>query len=63
MNDPLYAQISYNSSSSNASKLIPGHNVNLFLVEMKASSGKDNAEHVMRPAKVIPASLVPVSFA
>jgi len=63
MNDPLYGQISYNSSLSNAFKLKLGHNVNVFLVEMKAATGKDNAEHVMRPAKVIPASLVPVKYA
>jgi hypothetical protein len=63
MNDPLYDQISYNSSLSNAFKLKLGHNVNVFLVEMKAATGKDNAEHVMRPAKVIPASLVPVKYA
>jgi len=63
MNDPQYDQISYSSSLSNAFKLKLGHNVNLFLVEMKAATGKDNAEHVMKPAKVIPASLVPVSYA
>jgi hypothetical protein len=30
MNDPLYGQISYNSSLSNAFKLKLGHNVQLF---------------------------------
>jgi len=40
-----------------------GHNVQLFLVEMKAATGKDIAEHVIRPAKVIPASLDMVSYA
>ena len=63
MNDPLYGQISYNSSLSNAFKLKLGHNVQLFLIEMKAATGKEIAEHVMRPAKVIPASLVTVSYA
>jgi hypothetical protein len=58
MNDPLYDHISYNSSLSNAIKLKLRHNLNLFLAEMKAATGKDNAENVMRPAKVIPASLV-----
>jgi hypothetical protein len=62
-NDPLYDQISYDSSLSNAFKLKQGHKVNVFLVEMKAATGKDNAEHVMRPAKVIAASLVPVKYA
>jgi len=63
MNDPLYGQISYNSSLSNAFKLKLGHNVQLLLREMKAATGKDIAEHVMRPAKVIPTSLVTVSYA
>jgi hypothetical protein len=63
MNDPLYGQISYNSSLSNAFKLKLGHDVQLFLVEMKAATGKEIAEHVMRLAKVIPASLVTVSYA
>jgi hypothetical protein len=30
---------------------------------MKAATGKDIAEHVMRPAKVIPARLFPVGDA
>jgi len=63
MNDPLYDQISYNSSLSNAFKSKLGHNVNLFLVKMKVATGKDIVEHVMRLAKVIPASLFPVSYA
>jgi len=63
MNDPLYGQISYNRSLSDAFKLKLGDNVNLFLVEMKAATGKDITEHVMRQAKVIPASFVPGSYA
>jgi len=63
MNDCLYGQISQNSSLPNAFKLKLGHNVQLFLIEMNAAPGKDIAEHVMRPAKVIPASLVMVSYA
>jgi len=63
MNDPLYGQISCNSSLSNAFKLKLGHDVQLFLVEMKEATGKEIAEHVMRPAKVILASLVTVSYA
>jgi hypothetical protein len=63
MNDPLYSPISYNSSLANTFKLKLGHNVNVFLVEMKAATGKGNAEHVMKPAKKIPASLVTVSYA
>jgi hypothetical protein len=62
MNDPLYGQISYNSSLSNAFKLKLGHDVQLFLVEMTAATGKEIAENVMRPAKVIPASIVTVSY-
>jgi hypothetical protein len=63
MNDPLCGQISYISSLSNAFKLKLGYNVNLFLVETKAVTGKENAEHVLRMAKVISASLVLVSYA
>jgi len=63
MNNPLYGQISYNSSLSNPFKLKQGHDVKLFLVDMKAATRKDIAEHVMRPAKVISASLVMVSYA
>jgi len=57
MNDPGYGQSSYHSSLSNAFKLKLGLDVKLFLVEMKVATGKDIAEHVMRPAKVIPGSL------
>jgi len=39
INDPLYGQISYNSSLSNAFKLKLGQNVKLFLVEMTAATG------------------------
>ena len=63
MNDHLSGQISYNSSLSNAFKLKLGHDVKLFLVEIKRATGKDIAEHIIRPVKVIPASLVPVSYA
>ena len=63
MNHPLYDQISYKSSHSDAFKFKLGHDVKLFLVEMKAVRGKDIAEHVMIPAKVIPASLVTFSYA
>jgi hypothetical protein len=47
MNDCLSGQISYNSSLSNAFKLRLGHDVKLFLVEMKAARGKDIAEHII----------------
>ena len=47
MNDPLYGQISSNSSLSNTFKLKQGHNVKLVLVEMKAATGKDIAEDVI----------------
>jgi hypothetical protein len=62
MNEPLYGQMSYNSSLSYAFKLKLGHDVQLFLVEMKAAPGKEIAEHVIRLAKVILASLVMVSY-
>jgi hypothetical protein len=63
MNDLVYGRISYHSSLSNAFKLKQEHIVKPFLVEMKAATGKNIAEHVLRPAKVIPASLVMVSCA
>jgi len=62
MNDPLYGQISYNSSLSHAFKLKLGHNVKLCLVEIKAATGKDIAQHVIRLAKVIPPRLVTVGY-
>jgi hypothetical protein len=62
MNDPLYGQISYNNCLSNAFKLKLGHDVKQFVVEMKAAIGKDIAEHVMIPAKVIPPSLLKESY-
>jgi hypothetical protein len=63
LNAPLYDQISYNTSLSNAFKLNQGHNVQLLLVEMKAPTGKAIAEHVIGPAKVIPPGLVTISQA
>jgi len=50
MNDPLYGQISYHSSHSNAFKLKLGQNVKLFVVEQKAAAEKDITEHVVRLA-------------
>jgi len=43
MNDPLYGNISFNSSLSNAFMLKLEHNVKLFLVEMKSATGKNIA--------------------
>jgi hypothetical protein len=63
MNDPLYSQLSYNSSLSNTSKLKLGYDVKLFLVEMKATTGKDIADYVIRAAEVIPTSLYKICFA
>ena len=56
VNDPIYGQISYNCCLSNAFKLKLGHNVKIIVVEMMRATGKEIAEHVIRPAKVIPAS-------
>jgi len=56
--DPIYGQISYNCCLSNAFKLKLGHNLKIFLVEMKRATGKEIAKHIIRPAKVIPASRV-----
>jgi len=62
-NDPLYGQNPCNSSLSNAFKLKLGHDVTVFLVVMKAATGKEIAQHVMRLAKVIPTSLFKESYA
>jgi len=56
--DPIYAQISYNCCLSNPFELKPGHHPKIFLVEMKQATGKEIAKHIIRPAKVIPASRV-----
>ena len=63
MNNPLYGQISYNSSLSNAFKLKLRHDVKLFVVQMKAATRKNIAKHVMGPANVIPTNLVTVCSA
>jgi len=63
MNDHLYGQILYNSSLPNALILKLGHNLKLFLVEMKATTGKDIVEYIIWLAKVIPGSLITVSYA
>ena len=63
MNDRLYGQISYHSSLSNAFKLELRHNVIQSWVEMKAATGKNTAECVIRLAELIPASLVSVCYA
>ena len=63
MNDSLDGHIPFNSSLSNAFKLKLGHNLKWFLVEMKPATGKDIAEHVFTPAKVIPTTFPTLSYA
>jgi len=58
MNDPISGQISYNYCLSDAFKLKVGYDWNIFWIEMKNAAGKELAEHVIRPAKVIPTSYV-----
>ena len=58
INDPTYGQILYNCCLSNAVKLKLGHNVNIFVVEMLRATGKETAEHVIRPTKVIPLAVL-----
>jgi len=58
IDDPIYGLISYNCCLSNAFKLKLGHNVKIFVVEMKRATGKEIAEHVNRPTKVIPLALL-----
>jgi hypothetical protein len=62
MESRLYGHITLSRSLSNALKLKPAYNVRMVLVQMKAATAKDIAEHGIRPAKVIPASLVLVSY-
>jgi len=54
INDPIDGQISYNGCLSIAFKLKLGYNVKIFVVEMMGATGKQTAEHVIRPTKVIP---------
>jgi hypothetical protein len=56
--DPIYGQVSSNCCLSNAFKLKHGHDPTISLVAMKRATGKEMAEHVIRLAKVIPASRV-----
>ena len=56
--DPIYGQSSYNCCLSNAFILKLGHNPKVFLVGIKRATGKEIVEHVIGPAKVIPASHV-----
>jgi len=53
ISDSIYGLISYNSCLSNAFKLKLGHNEKIFVVEMMRATGKETAEHVIRPTKVI----------
>jgi len=54
--DAIYGQISYNCCLSNAFKLKLGLDRKIFLVERKRAKGRKIAEHLIRLAKVIPAS-------
>jgi len=58
IDDPIYVQISYNCYLSNAFKSKLGHNVKIIVVEMMTATGKEIAEHVTRPRKVIRTSRV-----
>jgi hypothetical protein len=35
-----------------------GHKLKILVVEMKRATGKETAEHVIRPAKVIPLAVL-----
>jgi len=58
--NPIYGQISYNCSLPTAFKLKLGYNPRKNLVELKRVTGMEIAEHIIRPAKVTPASGVKV---
>jgi len=61
INDPTYGQISYNYCIWNGLKSKLGPNVKILLVEMMRVTGKEIAEHRIRPRKVIPAHCVKAS--
>jgi hypothetical protein len=56
--DCIYGQISYNCCLSNALKLKVRNNGKIFVVEMMRATGKETAEHVIRPTKVIPLAML-----
>jgi len=58
VNDLIYGQVLYNCCLSNVFKLKLGHNVKILVAEMMRATGKEIAEHVIRPTKVIRASHV-----
>jgi len=58
IDDPIYGHILYNCCLSNAFKLKLGHNVKIFVVEMMRATGKEVAEQVIRPTKVLRATHV-----
>jgi len=54
----IYGQILYTCWLSNAFKLKLGHDTKIIVVKMMRATGKEIAEHIIIPAKVIPASHV-----
>jgi hypothetical protein len=62
INDPIYGLISYNCCLSNAFKLKLGHHMKTVLVEMLRATGKEIAEQIIGPTKVIPTSSVKARF-
>ena len=63
INVPISEHISYNCYSSTAFKLELGQNLRIFFVEMRIAQGKESAEHVIRPAKVITTSCIKARYA
>ena len=58
INDPIYGQISYNCCLSNPFKLKLGDNVKIIVVQVMRATGKEIAEHVIRPTNEIRPSRV-----
>jgi hypothetical protein len=56
INHLIYVLIVYDYCHSNASKLKQEYNVKIMLSDMRRSTGKKSAEHIIRPIKVISAS-------
>jgi len=56
--EPKWGHMSYNCHLSNTVKLKHGQNQTMFLIAITRATRKEFAEHVIRPANIIPASHV-----
>jgi len=56
MSGPIYALIAYTCCLSNVFRLKQAHNLMIFLVHKKSTTGKEISEHLIRLINVNPAS-------